>query len=245
MSKKNHTLVLVLSSLLLSAQAYANRAEVVEYDPSVRTQPPKVMEADTGIIGYVNDKVANIERRTEENGDRLDRIANDVDKLKQLESRVAALEAQLATLKTADRAAINGADETQKPLMSAEEMEAAQHDYKQAFDQLMASNYGEAAKLFKQYVDKYPHSDQLGNAYYWYGETQFVTRKYDNALKAYVSSTEAGGPKEGDALLKQAECYIELKKVKEAKTVLEMAKQRFANTDTAKKADKLLSSLKK
>ncbi len=244
MLSKKYVLAIAISSLLVAGYASANRAEVVEYDPSVRTQAPKVMEADVGMMGYVNDKFNRIEKNSLENADRLDRMERDLDKLKQLEARIEALEKQVTALKSAPVVTPNESTAA-KPSMTAAEVEQAQQAYKKAFDQLMAGKYPEAGKLFKEFVEKYPHSDQLGNAQYWYGETQFVARKYEGALLAYSASVEAGGPKQADALLKQGECYIELRKPKEAKSSLDEVKKRFPDSTAAKQADKLLSSLKK
>lgn len=245
MLSSKYVLAVAISALLMAGQASANRAEVVEYDPSVRVQPPKVMEADVGMMGYVNDKFNRIERSSLENADRLDRIERDLDKIKQLEAKIEALEKQVAALKTAPLVTPNESHTMAKPTMTPAELEQAQQAYKKAFDQLMAGKYPEAGKLFKEFVEKFPHSDQLGNAHYWYGETQFVARKYDAALSAYTASVEAGGPKQADALLKQGECYIELKKPKEAKAALEEVKKRFPDSVVAKQADKLLATLKK
>lgn len=245
MLSSKYVLAVAISALLMAGQASANRAEVVEYDPSVRAQPPKVMEADVGMMGYVNDKFNRIERSSLENADRLDRIERDLDKIKQLEAKIEALEKQVAALKTAPLVTPNESHTMAKPTMTPAELEQAQQAYKKAFDQLMAGKYPEAGKLFKEFVEKFPHSDQLGNAHYWYGETQFVARKYDAALSAYTASVEAGGPKQADALLKQGECYIELKKPKEAKAALEEVKKRFPDSVAAKQADKLLATLKK
>lgn len=238
-------LAIAISSLLVAGQATANRAEVVDYDPNVRTQPPKVMEADVGMMGYVNDKFNRIERNSLENADRLDRIERDLDKLKQLEAKIESLEKQITALKTVPVVAPNESTSAVKPTMSAAEVEQAQQAYKKAFDQLMAGKYPEAGKLFKEFVDKYPLSDQLGNAHYWYGETQIVARKFDLALNAYTASVEASGPKQADALLKQGECYLELKKPKEAKASFDDVKKRFPDSTAAKQADKLLATLKK
>lgn len=238
-------LAITIGGLLVAGQASANRAEVVEYDPNVRTQPPKVMEADVGMMGYVNDKFSRIEKNSLENADRLDRIERDLDKIKQLEARIESLEKQVQVLKTVPVVSPEGNKTDAKPQMSAAEIEQAQQAYKKAFDQLMAGKYTEAGKLFKAYVEDFPHSDQLGNAYYWHGETQFVARKYEAALKSYEASVEAGGPKQADALLKQGECFVELKKPKEAKVAFEEVKKRFPDSTAAKQADKLLASLKK
>jgi tol-pal system protein YbgF len=245
MFSSKYVLAVAIGALLITGQASANRAEVVEYDPSVRTQPPKVMEADVGMMGYVNDKFNRIEKNSLENADRLDRLERDLAKIKQLEAKIEALEKQVAALKAAPVVAPNEGNTLAKPSMTPAEVEQAQQAYKKAFDQLMAGKYPEAGKLFKEFVEKFPHSDQLGNAHYWYGETQFVARKYEAALAAYTASVEAGGPKQADALLKQGECYIELKKPKEAKVSFEEVKKRFPDSTAAKQADKLLATLKK
>lgn len=235
------------TSLLLTGQSWANRAELVEYDPSVRTQPPKVMEADVGMMGFVNDKFNRLEKRGQENADRLDRLEHEFEKVKQLEAKIEALEKQITLLKATPVVAPTEGSPTQsaKPSMTPAEIEQAQAAYKKAFDQLMAGKYADAAKLFKSFVEQFPGSDQLGNAYYWYGETQFVERKYESALKAYSASFAAGGPKQADALLKQGECQLELKQVKEAKVTLEDVKKRFPDSSASKQADKLLASIKK
>lgn len=245
MLSSHYGLALAISAMLVAGQASANRAEVVEYDPSVRTQPPKVMEADIGMMGYVNDKFNRIEKNSLENADRLDRIERDLDKLKQLEMKIESLEKQVAALKAAPVVAPNEANTAAKPTVTAAEVEQAQQAYKKAFDQLMAGKYPEAGKLFKEFVEKFPHSDQLGNAHYWHGETHFVARKYELALGAYTASVEAGGPKQADALLKQGECYMELKKLKEAKASFDEVKKRFPDSSAAKQADKFLAGLKK
>lgn len=236
---KTYFLSAILLGSLACTSAQANLAELIEYDPNVRTKAPKVMEADTGIVGYVNDKVGVLEKRTQENGDRLDRLDNEMSKLKKLEARVAELEEKLAAF-NATKEAENAPTST----MSEVEKAAAEAEYNEAFDQLMASNYTNAAKRFKQFIEEYPESDLIGNAHYWHGETQFVSRKYEAALTSYIASEKAGGAKEGDALLKQAECYLELKKLKDAKAVLQDAKTRFADTDIATKATKMLSTIK-
>jgi tol-pal system protein YbgF len=245
MLSSKYLLAITLSGLLIANQAMANRAEVVEYDPSVRTQPPKVMEADVGMMGYVNDKFNRLEKNSLENSDRLDRLERDLEKFKQLQTRVESLEKQVALLKAAATPSPSESNATAKPVMTAAEVEQSQQAYKKAFDQLMAGKYPEAGKLFKEFVEKYPQSDQIGNAHYWYGETQFVARKYELALVAYTASVESGGPKQADALLKQGESYLELKKQKEAKASFEEVKKRFPDSTAAKQADKLLAGMKK
>lgn len=89
---KNASLMMIAASALLSLNACAERADVVEYDPSVPTVAPKTAAAEVGIMIYVNDKFNRLERQLEDNADRMDRLERDSDRLKALEAKVDALE---------------------------------------------------------------------------------------------------------------------------------------------------------
>jgi len=249
--------VLVVAGISVSLSAMAERAEVVEYNPNIPTSVPAVQPAaptaEVGILGYVNEKFNRMDRQLEDSADRMDRLEHDMDRIRTLEMKVAELEKKIAALSVAAVSAVApAADATNKdsakpsiPSLSAADLEVAQAAYKKAFDQLMAGKYPEAGKLFKEYLDKYPHTDQSSNAHYWLGETYFVGRKFDLALKSYTEAAKLEGPKVSEALLKQGLCYIELKKDKEAKAVFEHVKKEYPETSAGKQADKQLSAMKK
>jgi tol-pal system protein YbgF len=246
--------LLVVTAFSVSLPAMAERAEVVEYNPNVPTMVPAVQPAaptaEVGILGYVNEKFNRMDRQLEDSADRMDRLERDMDRIRTLEMKVAELEKKIAALSVASASTSTPLTDASKdkptaPALSAADLEAAQAAYKKAFDQLMAGKYPEAGKLFKEYLDKYPHTDQSSNAHYWLGETYFVGRKFDLALKSYTEAAKLEGPKVSDALLKQGLCYIELKKDKEAKAVFELVKKEYPETSAGKQADKQLSVLKK
>jgi tol-pal system protein YbgF len=253
--KNNYwTSLLVVAGISVSLPATAERAEVVEYNPNIPTSVPAVQPAaptaEVGILGYVNEKFNRMDRQLEDSADRMDRLERDMDRIRTLEMKVAELEKKIAALSVAAVSAVAPAADAAKdkpsvPALSAADLEAAQAAYKKAFDQLMAGKYPEAGKLFKDYLDKYPHTDQSSNAHYWLGETYFVGRKFDLALKSYTEAAKLEGPKVSDALLKQGLCYIELKKDKEAKAVFEHVKKEYPETSAGKQADKQLSAMKK
>jgi len=237
-----------LSVMFVSGAVLAQPAQVVEYNPNVQAPVP-VQEA--GIVSYVNGKFNQVDRSIEDLGDRADRAENDLSKLKSLEARIAELEKKLAKLETmavAPAANAQGSsttgDSASSAPMSAADVEASQAAYKKAFDLLMAGKYAEAGTGFKSFIEKYPTSDQLSNAHYWMGETQFINRKFDVAVKSYEQAAKLKGAKEADALVKQAQCMIELKQTTKAQEVLESVKKNFADSSAAKQADKLLASLK-
>jgi tol-pal system protein YbgF len=245
----------MMVSLGFATPASAERAEVIEYNPNIQTSPPVVQPAaptsEIGVLGYVNEKFNRMDRQLEDSADRMDRLERDISRMRALEIKIADLEKKIALLSAVAASSAPVSDSVKDgvksnvPALSASELEAAQSAYKKAFDQLMAGKYPEAGKLFKEYLDKYPQTDQSSNAHYWLGETHFVGRKFDLALKSYTEASKLEGPKVSDALLKQGMCYIELKKDKEAKAIFEQLKKEFPETSAAKQADKQLSSIKK
>lgn len=249
---KQTWLVTTMLAIVVSQSACAERAEIVEYNPNAPTQVPATKPApEVGLFGYVNDKFHATERQMQDNADRLDRLERDLSQLKTLEVRVADLEKKLAALASQSSGAAASSSESEKSdskavkaTLSAADQEAAGVLYKKGFDQLMAGKYAEAGKLFKEYVDKYPDAEQASNANYWLGESYYVGRKFDLAVKSFDAAARLNGPKAADALLKQGQCYIELKKNKEAKLALDSLKEQYPDSEAAKQAGKLLSSLK-
>ena len=59
-------------------------------------------------------------------------------------------------------------------------------DEKASYDQALKElRYADAAEDFQSFLDQYPNSDFADNAQYWLGESYYVTRNYDIALKAF------------------------------------------------------------
>jgi TolA-binding protein len=50
--------------------------------------------------------------------------------------------------------------------------------YNTAFDALKAGRYAESARLFQGVLDNYPNGSYAPNAYYWLGESYYVTQNY-------------------------------------------------------------------
>jgi tol-pal system protein YbgF len=80
------------------------------------------------------------------------------------------------------------------PAATAQEQPAApadpqqmQADYKAAYALLspQARRYEDAAKAFKDFLDKYPNAPLSANAQYWLGEAYYVSQKNDEALEAF------------------------------------------------------------
>src|SRR5690242_4884262 len=79
---------------------------------------------------------------------------------------------------------------------SAEEQSA----YNTAFKSLQGGNYVEASRGFRAFTQKYPQSALAPNAYYWLGESYYVTQNYQVALDTfqYLLKTYPGSEKAPD-----------------------------------------------
>ena len=93
------------------------------------------------------------------------------------------------------------------PVSTAEE----QADYEKALAILREGRYADAATAFNQFLATYPGSGFTDNAYYWLGETYYVTRDFDRALAAFSKLVQGypQSPKLPGARLKIGYIYYE------------------------------------
>lgn len=122
---------------------------------------------------------------------------------------------------------------------------AAQQAYGRAFDALKAGQYPQAIKGFQEFLVSYPRGALSDNAQYWLGEAFYVTRDYDQALAAFtrVSREWPDSRKLPDALVKQGFALFELKRLAEARTVLNDVSTRFPGTEAARLAAERLKRI--
>lgn len=154
-------------------------------------------------------------------------------------------------LTAADRAAAADEDGSGAPEASARS--AAPGDpaaetaaYNDAFAALKDGRYAESARRFQDFIDRYPDGALTGNAYYWLGESYYVTQNYkiaeqsfDTLLKRYPDSQKAP-----DALLKVGYSQYELKQWDQAEATLNQVVQAYPDTTAARLAQGRLRALK-
>ncbi len=117
--------------------------------------------------------------------------------------------------------------------------------YQKAFDMLKEGRYKMANTAFKDFIDQYPESSYAGNSQYWLGESNYVTRQFEQAvieftavLKKYPSSNKVP-----DAMLKLGYTYYELGRFAEARQILERLTRRDPKTTAARLAGKRLERM--
>lgn len=123
---------------------------------------------------------------------------------------------------------------------------AAMTAYNSAFDALKNAHYAESARRFQSFIDQYPNHELTGNAYYWLGESYYVTQNYEVAEKAFQTLLQRfpNSQKAPDALLKVGYCQYGLKQWDQAQSTLNQVVQSFPGTTVASLAQGRLRAMK-
>ncbi|PKY12267.1 tol-pal system protein YbgF [Acidithiobacillus marinus] len=120
-----------------------------------------------------------------------------------------------------------------------------QADYQHAFNFLRQGKYGDAVTSLQGFIQKYPQSSLVPDAYYWLGQAQYVLGQNDAALKSlYVLPTRfSQSSKAPEAMLRMAEIYQAIGKKKQAVVVLNKILRQYPSTPSAQKAEAQLQAM--
>ena len=129
------------------------------------------------------------------------------------------------------------------PVNTAEQ----QAEYEKALAILREGRYGEAATAFNQFLEKYPGSAYSDNAYYWLGETYYVTRDFDRSLASFnqLVGSYPMSPKLPGARLKIGYIYYEKQDWAAARKELSSLVTGYPGSTEARLADDRLQRMKK
>jgi len=121
-----------------------------------------------------------------------------------------------------------------------------QQAYQTAFNLLKAGRYDQAAKAFQKFLAEYPSGKFSDNAQYWLGESYYVTRNFDNALREFTTLVD-GHPdsqKLTHAMLKIGYIYDELGQKDKAREVLTDLTENYPQSTAAGLAAKRLERMR-
>lgn len=117
--------------------------------------------------------------------------------------------------------------------------------YNAAFDALKTGRYAESARLFQGFLDRFPNGSYTPNAYYWLGESYYVTQNYalaqeqfQSLLDRYPTHDKAAG-----ALLKIGLAQYGLRQLDTAEATLAQVISRYPGTEAARTADDRLRAI--
>ncbi len=110
-----------------------------------------------------------------------------------------------------------------------------QDAYQQAFALVRERRFDEAVTAFDSFIQKYPQSDNLANAYYWIGEVKLAQQKLEPAGQAFQTVVQRYKQhrKRPDALYKLGVVQDRLGKVAESKQSFEMLITEYPDSSAA------------
>ncbi|TXK62630.1 tol-pal system protein YbgF [Alkalisalibacterium limincola] len=117
--------------------------------------------------------------------------------------------------------------------------------YEAGFDALKDGRYAESARRFQSFIEAYPDGQYASNAWYWLGESYYVTQNFELAMEAFESllRRHPDSAKAPDALLKLGYCQYELRDFDAAQATLNQVVQRYPDTTVARLAQGRLRAL--
>lgn len=129
---------------------------------------------------------------------------------------------------------------------NASDISREQIMYQRALDALKKGQHSQAISDFQEFLTHYPKSEFAGNAYYWMGEANYVTRQYEVAITHFkkVINTYPGSSKVADSTLKLGFAYHELGEREQAQKILSDVVSRYPNTRFAQFAADRLQKIK-
>ena len=118
--------------------------------------------------------------------------------------------------------------------------------YDAAFNALKDGRYAESARLFQAFITQFPNDELTPNAYYWLGESYYVTQNYPVSLDTFrkLLAQFPNSTKAPDALLKVGYCQYEMKQWDQAQATLNQVLQQYPNTTVANLAQGRLRALR-
>jgi tol-pal system protein YbgF len=121
----------------------------------------------------------------------------------------------------------------------------AQAAYDDAFKSLRAGDYVKSSRDFRNFIQQYPDSTLLPNAFYWLGESYYATSNYQVAMEAFqhLLTQFPQSEKVPDAMLKVGYSQIELKQVDAAKSTLKNVTAKYPGSKAAGLAQERLRRL--
>ncbi|MEZ5460611.1 tol-pal system protein YbgF [Dokdonella sp.] len=130
-------------------------------------------------------------------------------------------------------------------LPAAADPEAEKRAYDEAFSALKDGRYAESARRFQAFITDYPDTDLTGNAYYWLGESYYVTQNYQVALDTFATllARFPQNQKAPDALLKTGYCQYELKQWDAAEATLNQVIATYPDTTVSRLAQGRMRAL--
>jgi len=117
--------------------------------------------------------------------------------------------------------------------------------YGVAFEALKQKDYVESARLFRTFIDNFPQAQLAPNAWYWLGESYYVTQNYEIAQQSFegLLSQFPDSGKVPDAMLKKGYCQAQLGQKDRARDTFNEVLRLYPMSDAARFAQSQLRAM--
>ena len=156
--------------------------------------------------------------------------------IKDIYSKIYTLEKEVNTLKNSS----SGTFAEKKPVNTEGSV------YKNAYNLFTSGKYSQAEKAFKDFINKYPKSSLIPNAYYWLGECFYKRKMYEKAIINYdeVIVKYPKSRKVPAALLKEGIAFLKIGEKDGAKLIFRKILKDYPKSSQAIYAKRYLRKLK-
>ncbi|MBP7189805.1 MAG: tol-pal system protein YbgF [Rickettsiaceae bacterium] len=212
------------ASSLASGEIKRKSLDVPKAPEQATQQGEKVSEPFVQTSSYDEDKISVMERQIQSLLGRIENLEHQVAKLT---NTPASSSQKLTPVPSNESAGVSAVPVTEADSNSDQEKQ----DYDAGLIALKNSDYEQAEVKFAKFIEKYPKSSRLSNAYFWYGESFFRRGNFEKAavnyLKGYKQFPKAD--KASDSLLKLSLSLGSMKKNREACAMLDKLDNEFKN----------------
>lgn len=252
-------------ALAATAPAWAQKASLGERVTRLEQQAANQNQSSGQANVELLNRLTELQAEVQALRNQLEQIQNENEQLKQrgrdqyvdLDTRLQRLEggSGAGTPATGAAAAISrpSASTGAAPTTSASSTPAAananpadeQAAYAAAFEALKRGDYVESAQGFQRYLDSYPQGALAPNAWYWRGESYYVTQNYPVALQSFeqLLAQFPESAKAPDALLKKGYCLLEMRQSEAGQQTLNSVINEYPGSEAARLAESRLRAL--
>lgn len=187
-----------------------------------------------GDFEVVNHELSGIKRRQRELYLDMDRRLRDVERV----GAYALIDPVSTTKSGTSQQSVSDSTQPTASIKPLAPTSAEKDSYRSAWNLLKEGRYDRSVKAFGDFLLKFPKSSLAGNAQYWLGEANYVSRKYKRAVIEFkhVMTTYPDSLKRPDAMLKLGFTYYELKQWDKAREMLESVMQNHPKSSAARLA---------
>ncbi len=230
-------------------------------DDEARREILKMRKQLDELNGRIDSRIAPLARRIDDKADTkavLD-VTTEIEKLRSematLRGQIEVLGNELSNAQRRQKDFYNDLDQRMRSLepkmvsvdgKDAEVSPAEQKAYDAAVAQFKSANYNGAAQSLSAFLQRYPESAYLSQAYFWLGSSHFALQDCTNAIPAYqtVATRFAASQKAPDALLNIASCQLDLKDKAAARETLGTLVKKYPSSPAAATGKERLADIK-